>query len=382
MTTQLVRRAAVSESGSPAPAPDRSVWRGLALALLGIAVFLLVFAAAHNMRTSGSLTDRVRNPSVQGHPRPVRPLFGDPQWMPKLQIGTVVAMSLVVILFVVMWRRDPKHPVLLMALACTAIVWMDPIMNWAPYAVYNPLLWHWPESWPLVSLSPTVEPLVVFGYVMFYLLPFFPAIYILRRLQRSRPLESFVWRHPLISLGLLIFVIGFVFDAVLEIFSIRAGLYIYSQVIPFGSVFAGKPYQFPLIWESALVTLVMIPAGVLLYRDDTGKTEAEKLALRIRWRVFRGRPALATFSVMFAILMVGYAFYGLGFAVIRWSGTATSVACPYAYPDAKVYDPQGFYAEAGQPGPYFEGIWNGWESLHSGRPNLGTAPSGRCSPQQ
>jgi len=268
-----------------------------------------------------------------------------------------------------------------MALACTAIVWMDPIMNWAPYAVYNPLLWHWPESWPLASLSPTVEPLVVFGYVMFYLLPYFPAISILRRLQRSRPLDSFVWRHPLISLGLLIFVIGFVFDAALEIFSIRAGLYIYSQVIPFGSVFAGKPYQFPLIWESALVTLVMIPAGVLLYRDDTGKTEAEKLALRIRWRVFRGRPALATFSVMFAILMVAYAVYGLGFAVIRWSGTATSVACPYPYPNAKVYDPQGFYAEAGQPGPYFGGIWNGWESLHSGRPNVGTATSGRCSPQ-
>ena len=58
-----------------------------------------------------------------------------------------------------------------MAVACTAIVWMDPIMNWAPYAVYNPQLWHWPESWPLVSLSPTVEPLVVFGYVMFDLSP-------------------------------------------------------------------------------------------------------------------------------------------------------------------------------------------------------------------
>jgi hypothetical protein len=356
------------------------VWRGIAWALLGIAVFLSVFAAAHNIRTGGTLTDRVRNPDVVGHPRPVRPLFGDPAWMAKMQVGTVVAMSLVVILFVVMWRRHPKHPVLLMALACTAIVWMDPIMNWAPYAVYNPLLWHWPESWPLVSLSPTVEPLVVFGYVMFYLLPYFPAIYVLRRLQRGRPMESFFWRHPLVSLALLIFAIGFVFDAILEIFSIRAGLYIYSQVIPFGSVFVGKPYQFPLVWEAALVTLVMIPAGVLLYRDDTGKTQAEKLAMRIGWSVLRRRPALATFSVMFAILMVAYSLYGLGYAVIRWSGAATSVACPYPYPEAKVYDPQGFYAEAGQPGPYFEGIWNGWQSMHSGRPDVATAINGRCSP--
>src|SRR5262245_9361399 len=237
----------------PGKTPDRSVWRGISWAVLGIAVFLLVFAAAHNMRAGGNLTDRVQNPAVQGHPRPVEPLFGDSHWMTKMQVGTVVAMSLVIVLGVVHWRRRPKHPVLLMAFATTAIVWMDPIMNWAPYAVYNPQLWHWPESWPLVSLSPTVEPLVVFGYVMFYLLPYFPAMALLRRLQQRRPVDAFVWRHPLVTMAALIFVIGFVFDTILEVFSIRAGLYIYSQVIPFGSIFVGKAYQFPLIWEASLV---------------------------------------------------------------------------------------------------------------------------------
>jgi hypothetical protein len=380
MVAQDTRRSDFDQPQPLSREPDRSIGRAVVWAVVGIVVFLLVFAAAHNMRPGGNLTERVANAGVHGHPRPVRPLFGDTAWMAKMQIGTVVSMSLVAILFVVMWRRHPKHPVLLMALACTAIVWMDPIMNWAPYAVYNPMLWHWPESWPLVSLSPTVEPLVVFGYVMFYLLPYFPAMYLLRRMQQRRPVESFVWRHPLITMGLLIFAIGFVFDALLEIFSIRAGLYIYSQVIPFGSLFAGKPYQFPLIWESALVTLVMIPAGVLLYRDDTGRTEAEKLALRVRWRVFRGRPATATFCVMFAILMIAYSLYGLGFAVIKWSGRATSIACPWPYPDAKVYDPQGYYAKAGQPGPYSAGRWNGWEAGHSGRPNTTTAAVDRCSP--
>jgi hypothetical protein len=82
---------------------------------------------------------------------------------------------------------------------------------------------------------------------------------------------------------------------------------------------------------------------------------------------------------MFAILMVAYSLYGLGYAVIRWSRAATSVACPYPYPEAKVYDPQGVYAKNGQPGPYFSGIWNGWESAHSGRPNVATAASGRCA---
>ncbi len=221
-------------------------------------------------------------------------------------------MALLVIAFIVAWRMHPRHPILLMALVMTLLVWQDPIMNWAPYAVYNPQLWHWPETWGLVSLSPTVEPFIVIGYATFYMAPFFPAIWILRRLQARRPTESFVWRHPLISLSVLIFAIGFVFDSLLEMFLIRTQLYIYSQVIPFGSFAVGKWYQFPLIWEASLVTLVMIPAGVLLYRDDTGRTQAEKLALRIR--AFRVRPALGTFVVMFAIINVAYFCYGGGYA--------------------------------------------------------------------
>ena len=99
----------------------------------------------------------------------------------------------------------------------------------------------------------------------------------------------------------------------LETFLVRTQLYIYSQVIPFGSFATGEPHQFPLIWESALVSMVMIPAGVLLYRDDTGRTQAEKLAQRVR--LFRSRPALGTFLVMFAVINVAYFFgYGGGFA--------------------------------------------------------------------
>ena len=126
----------------------------------------------------------------------------------------------------------------------------------------------------------------------------------------------------------------------------------------------------------------MIPAGVLLYRDDTGRTVAEKLAHRVR--AFRGYPALGSFLVMFVILNACYFFlYGGGFAIIRASGAATSVACPYPYPTTKVYDPQSFYEKAGQPGPYSAGIWDGWETGQSGRPKV-TPPSngGRCSPSR
>lgn len=347
-------------------------------ALLLCALIAFVVVTAHFART-GAVAEQIRNPAVQGAPRPVEPLFGWNHWITLHQIGAVLLVAQILVIGVVAWRRYPKHPILLMAIACTSIVWQDPIMNWSPYAVYNPQLWHFPESWPLVSLSPTVEPFIVAGYVSFYLLPFFPAIWILRRMQRRRPVDSFVWRHPLISLAVLIYIIGFVFDALLEIFLVRTQLYIYSQVIPFGSVFTGKPYQFPLLWESSLVTTVMIPAGVLLYRDDTGRTVAEKLSQRLR--AFRNRPAIGTFAVMFVLLNLCYlVLYGGSFAVIRASGAATSVACPYPYREAKVYDPQGYYEKAGEPGPYSAGIWSGRLSGQSGRPNV-TPPSsgGRCS---
>jgi hypothetical protein len=353
----------------------------VAWALVLCALTAGLILVAHNAR-HGAIASRIKNQAVHGAPRPVGTLLGWTHWLGALQIFAVVAVVQIVIVGVIMWRRYPKHPILLMAIACTGIVWMDPIMNWAPYAVYNPQLWHWPETWALESVSPTVEPFVVVGYVMFYLAPFFLGIWILRRLQRRRRPDSFVWRHPLISLAVLIFVVGFVYDAIQEILLVRTQLYSYSQVIPFGSVFTGKSYQFPLLWESTLVTTVMIPAGVLLYRDDTGRTVAEKLAQRLRLRVLRGRPALATFAVMFVILNACYLFlYGGSFAVIRASGAATSVACPYPFPEAKVYDPQGLYERAGQPGPYFGGIMDGWETGQSGRPNVTPAAGGRCSPR-
>ena len=337
----------------------------------------VAFVAANARQGVGS--GRIANPGVTGAPRPVEPLFGFDHWIALHQIGTVLMMVALIAAVVVGWRRYPRHPVLLMVLVTTLLVWQDPIMNWAPYAVYNPQLWHWPETWPLVSLSPTVEPFIVIGYATFYMLPFFPAIWLLRRLHARRPVESFVWRHPLLSLAGLILPIAFVFDAMLETFLVRTQLYIYSQVIPFGSFATGEPHQFPLIWESALVSMVMIPAGVLLYRDDTGRTQAEKLAQRAR--LFRSRPALGTFLVMFAIINAAYFFgYGGGFALIRWTHTATSVACPWPFPEAKVYDPNGFYEENGQSGPFFPGIWSGWQSAQpDGRPDVEPpADGGRC----
>ena len=74
---------------------------------------------------------------------------------------------------------------------------------------------------------------------------------------------------------------------------------------------------------------------------------------------------------MLVIINLAYFAYGAGFTLIKWSRTATSVACLWPYPEAKVYDPQGFYEKAGAPGPYSVGIWSTWMSAQpNGRPNV------------
>src|SRR3954447_9789200 len=373
MSTQQSKQSAVG------PVSERSkrpvvigVWVVVALAVLAVIAYYTRI---------GAVSDRIRNPEGSGAPRPADFPLAFPHVLGIMQTLLVVSFVVEVTVLVLAWRRYPRHPVLLMAIAVTLLFWLDPFVNWAPYAVYNPQLWHLPEDWPWVSLSPTVEPFIVFfGYITFYLAPYFPAIWILRRIQARRPDDSFVQRHPLLSLAGLIFVIGFVYDAAIEMFLTRTGIFIYSQVIPFGSVFAGKPWQFALIWESALITMVMIPSGVLLYRDDTGRTVAEKLAQRAR--IFVGRPALGMFAVMFVILNIAYVGYGASFTIVKATKAATSVACPWPCPEAKVYDPQGFYEKNGQPGPYYVGLWSTWMSGQpDGRPTV-QAPinQGPCAP--
>lgn len=364
-----------------APAPTGETRRSSPLLWFWIAVGVGVLGFFLANAQTGLTSDRVRNPADVGTPppRPVPVLFGFEHWLGVLEAFTVVVMVLITVTYVIAWRRHPYHPVLLMGIVTTLIVWQDPIMNWAPFAVYNPELHHLPEDWPLVSLSPTVEPFVVLGYIMFYLAPYFPGIWLLRKIQARRPVDSFVWRHPLISLAVCILPFGMIIDAALEITLVQTGMYIYSQV-PFGSIFMGETHQFPLIFEIFAVNFVMVPAGVLLYRDDTGRTVAEKLAQRAK--IFAGRPVLGMFMVMLVLINLGYFCYGGTFALVKAAHLSRTVACDWPYPEAKIYDPQGFYEKQGQEGPYSVGIWSTWLSGQpNGRPDVELGADGdRCGP--
>jgi hypothetical protein len=85
--------------------------------------------------------------------------------------------------------------------------------------------------------------------------------------------------------------------------------------------------------------------------------------------------------VMLVVVNLAFMTYGLTYtAITRWTGAATSVICPWPWPSAKVYDPQGFYERSGAKGPFSAGIWSTWESAQpSGRPQLAPPAQGlRC----
>lgn len=133
-----------------------------------------------------------------------------------------------------------------------------------------------------------------------------------------------------------------------------------------------------LLAPHLLINLVMIPAAVLLYRDDTGRTQAEKLARRLS--LHAKRPATATFLVMAVTVNVAFVCFSTSFWLVRVTGAASSVACPWPYPASKVWDPHAAYEAQGHPGPFTAGAASTWLSGQpGGRPEDVAVTSQRCA---
>lgn len=362
-------------AGRTEHAPTTRAWVAILcwIAVAALAVFILVTAQKH-----GPVSPENAAPGGSGALPPVQPLWPSIDFVFWGQILGAVLLALIIAASLVVWRRQPGHPVILMVLASSTLFWWDPINNWMIGLVYNPRMWHFPRDWPWLNISPIIEPLTSIIYAPYVLLPYFLAMPILRVMQRRSGPKALVWRHPLVCIGALTFVIGVMWDAVQEILLTRTQFLTYSHVIDFGSLDTGKNSQFPLLMASVLITVIMIPASILLYRDDTGKSQAEKLSQRLT--LHARHPKLAAFVVMTIILNIAMMSFSSAFWLVRTTDAASTVACPWPYPQAKTWDPRGHYQSQGAPGPFTAGAASTWQiGQPHGRPTNVIVESDRCA---
>jgi hypothetical protein len=336
--------------------------RSLVLAGIIVAAATALGFILYEARTTPG--PRILNPHPLANPH--APFMGVSDWPLVFEVASLI---LAVVIWTTAIRRSRRQrawtPTLMMLVASTALCVLDPIMNWAPYAVYNPRLLHFPESWAWASISPSVEPLVILvGYPYFFLIPAWVTLTICSHFVAGRRPTSFVRRHPLVTVFITGFLVCMVWDGVIEALLVRMEVYSYVQVIGSLSFRSGTSWQFPL-YEAPFFGFLLAFASLMMWRDDSGLTTAARLAKR--WNVTCSRPNLGPLAMAFVIMFTVYVGYGLAFGVIRDTHVATTVARPWPYQTVKVYDPQGDYQRSGVPGPYFSGIWCGWESAQSGK---------------
>jgi Spirocyclase AveC-like len=347
-----------SRESAARPGPARTQGTGasrvppavLGCVVLGLVVTLLVTAQT-------GITERaLRNPIpaathfYDGVPRANPPFLGVTNWPLVVEVATLVVVVVAwALVGWVSWRQRRVHPSLVFLAAANFLVFTDPFVNWATYTNFDPRLAHLPMSWPYVSIVPSVEPLfAVPGYPLFLLGPSLLAFAMYRRYvsPRARP-GSFAARHPLITIFMIGYAISIPLDCFMEWFLMKAEIWIYSQTTP--PMLRGGTVQWG-IWEPLGFSIPMAAGGMLLWRDDAGRTICTRIA--DRFGILRRHGMLRQMAVAFAILAGANITYGTSFAIFRVANLATHIARPFPYQEMKIYDPQHRYQHAGVAGPY------------------------------
>lgn len=327
------------------------------LILLG-SIAVIITLANSSSDVSGTRIARPADAPVLEH----REFLGISNWYMYFQLLALVG-------FVAMWsvgiyksvkRRKPTAMLIILATITAVSVW-DPIINWAGYTAYDPRFFHFNIDWFYLRVEPSVQAWVaVIAYAGFFLLPAWFVLALYKRLARRAPGGSFITRRPRLTLLMMALPICIIFDGLAEASMVRAGLYTFTQLMPIGVISAGQPWQFPLLWEPLTFGTFIGITAPLMWENDQRQSWGEAFAAR--FKVFNGRPHIGAFVCSFAAFTIVY--FGVWFSVwgfFRVTGMATSLVRTWDIPETSVYDPQGFYQTAGNPGPFYKGWHPGVE---------------------
>jgi hypothetical protein len=297
--------------------------------------------------------------STNPHPgaAPYPPFLGFDNWPIVIAFTSIpLAIGLVGSLLWLSKRQGGAHWTVIIALAGLSTGALDPLANWATFAVFDPRMLHFPLLWPYVSISPNLEPALSFlgGYAAYYLLT---GIALLQAHDRS--VDPFIrrgsWlgRHRLIAVFAGAFVLAIPLNAVVQFLWLKFGIFVYTEAV--GPVLRIGHTYLPVImviYDCFIFAMV----AVLCVRDDAGELIlVNRIARQLPSR--SGRPKVTVNRQLFVAVAVGMVSFALpltALAGLRSAGLSEPAFDKFPYPTMKLYDPYGHLEEAGKPGPFYK----------------------------
>ena len=111
-------------------------------------VFAVVTVATMQSGLHGDPTRTNPNPG----PAPYPPFLGFDSWPLAVAISSIpMAVGLISVLAWLSWRRRKVHWAVIIAFAGLITGALDPLANWATFAIFDPRMLHFPLSWPFVT---------------------------------------------------------------------------------------------------------------------------------------------------------------------------------------------------------------------------------------
>ncbi|OBK71267.1 hypothetical protein A5651_19325 [Mycobacterium sp. 1274761.0] len=266
-----------------------------------------------------------------------------------------MAAGLIAVLVWLSWRQRSVHWAVIIAFAGLITGALDPLANWATFAIFDPHMLHFPLAWPYVNISPNLEPALAFlgGYAAYYLLNGLGFLKLHNRLLD--PLmrrTSWLGAHRLLRVFVGATIIAVPINGVIQFTWMRAGIFFYTEAV--GPVIQIGHIHFPLImavYDSVIFGMV----AVMCVRDGNGDLV---LINRIaQWLPSRqGRPKITLTRQLLISVTVGLVSFALPLVVLaglRAAGLSRPAFDKNPYPTVNLYDPYGHLEEAGKPGPFY-----------------------------
>lgn len=328
---------------------------GWGLFIIAYLVFAVVTVATIQSGTHGD--PRTTNPSPG--PAPYPPFLGFDNWPLVVSFSSIpMAIGLIATLVWLSVRQRKVHWTAVIAFAGLVTGALDPLANWATFAIFDPRMLHFPLSWPYVNISPNLEPALSFlgGYAAYYLLTGLAILQLHNRfLDPMVRRSSWLERHRLVAIFLGAFIIALPLNGVVQFTWMRFGIFYYTEAV--GPTVRIGHIHFPLImavYDSFIFAMV----AVMCVRDERGELVLiDRIARRVPGRSGHDKhDKVALTRQLLVSAAVGLVSFAVPLAVLaglRAAGLSEPAYEQNPYPNLKIYDPYGHLEESGKPGPFY-----------------------------